>query len=234
MVVPSDLPALFSLRTKHAIATIEAEHPASTRVELVTAQARRASRSIARRFSQLGENMLKVRYGSDQWMSLEFFVTEPLETVIQKRAAFLVSHHQHTDPSKWYVGVYGDWDQKNEILRGPEDRDNLSAWLTDANDDAGNARPAFIAAKNVFFPNQAEIDSLELYIEQVPLGRDADDGAGEVSLRHLRHPELAGQPRPARTKDATARRTSGGSTTTRTSCISTTGCTRSRSSTRRE
>ena len=86
--------------------------------------------------------------------------------MIQKRAAFLVSHHQHTDPSKWYVGVYGDWDQKNEILRGPEDRDGLSAWLTDANDDAGNARPAFIASKNVFFPDQTEIESLELYISK--------------------------------------------------------------------
>ena len=86
--------------------------------------------------------------------------------MIHKRAAFLVSHHQHTDPSKWYVGVYSDWDQKNEILRGPEDRDSLSAWLTDANDDAGNARPAFIASKNVFFPNQTEIESLELYISK--------------------------------------------------------------------
>ena len=163
MVVPSDLPALFSLRTKNAIATIEPEHPASTRVELVTARPD-GVKVYRARFSKLGENMLTVRYGKDRWMSLEFFVTEPLETVIQKRAAFLVSHHQHTDPSKWYVGVYGDWDQKNEILRGPEDRDNLSAWLTDANDDAGNARPAFIAAKNVYFPSQAEIDSLELYI----------------------------------------------------------------------
>lgn len=48
----------------------------------------------------------------------------------------------------------------------PEDRDNLSAWLTDANDDAGNARPAYIASKNVFFPNQTQIDSLELYISK--------------------------------------------------------------------
>ena len=56
------------------------------------------------KFSRLGENMLKVRYGNGQWSTLEFFVTEPLETVIQKRAAFLVSHHQHTDPAKWYVG----------------------------------------------------------------------------------------------------------------------------------
>ena len=62
--------------------------------------------------------------------------------------------------------MYSDWDQKNEILRSPEDRDGLSAWLTDANDDAGNARPAFIASKNVFFPDQKEIESLELYISK--------------------------------------------------------------------
>ncbi len=163
MVVPADLPAMFSLRTRNAITAVESEHPASTRIELVTS--RDDGLKVYRaQFSHLGENLLTVRYGVGQWTTLEFFVTEPLETVIQKRAAFLVSHHQHTDPAKWYAGVYSDWDQKNEILRSPEDRDNLSAWLTDANDDAGNARPAFIAAKNVFFPNQAEIDSLELYI----------------------------------------------------------------------
>lgn len=119
------------------------------------------------RFSRLGENMLSVRYGtSGGWMSLEFFVTEPLETVIRKRASFLVTHYQHTDLTKWYAGAYGDWNQKNERLRGPEDRDGLSTWLTDANDDAGNARPAFIASKNVFYPDDREIASLELYISR--------------------------------------------------------------------
>jgi Family of unknown function (DUF5695) len=165
MVVPSDLPALISLRTKHTIDAIEAEHPASTKVEFLGEKTggHKVYRVV---MTRLGENMLMVKYGNGHWSSLEFFVTEPLETVIQKRGAFLVSHHQHTDPTKWYVGVYSDWDQKNEILRSPEDRDGLSAWLTDANDDAGNARPAFLASKNVFFPNQKEIESLELYISK--------------------------------------------------------------------
>lgn len=163
MVVPIDLPAMFSLRTKQKIVAIEPEDPGSTRVERVSS----GDTNIYRvHFSRLGENMLRVRYGEDQWTSLEFFVTEPLETVIKKRSSFLVSHHQHTDPSKWYVGMYSDWDQKNEILRSPEDRDELSTWLTDANDDAGNARPAFIASKNVYFPDQKEIESLELYISR--------------------------------------------------------------------
>ena len=162
MVIPSDLPAHVSLRSRNPIASIAAEHPAATRTDAVAQK----PGVYTVKFSRLGENMLTIKYGDGQWSTLEFFVTEPLETVIQKRAAFLVSHHQHTDPSKWYVGMYSDWDQKNEIRRSPEDRDGLSTWLTDANDDAGNARPAFLASKNVFFPDQKEIESLELYISK--------------------------------------------------------------------
>jgi hypothetical protein len=167
MVVPVDLDAMISIRTKARIWAVEAEHPGSTTIGArreVTGQPDTYVYPV--KFARLGENMLKVRHGENEWTSLEFFVTEPLETVIKKRSGFLVSHHQFTDPSKWYVGAYGDWDQKNEILRGPEDRDGLSTWLTDANDDAGNARPAYIASKNVFFPDQKEIESLELYISK--------------------------------------------------------------------
>ena len=160
MVVPSDLDAMISLRTSQTITAVEAEHASATVVRAVKPGVYRV------RFSKLGENMLRVKHGNGRWTSLEFFVTEPLETVIKKRASFLVTHHQFTDASKWYVGAYGDWDQKNEILRGPEDRDGLSTWLTDSNDDAGNARPAYLASKNVFFPDQKEIESLELYISK--------------------------------------------------------------------
>ncbi|HWP99306.1 MAG TPA: DUF5695 domain-containing protein [Vicinamibacterales bacterium] len=163
MVVPRDLPVHLALRTENAIGSIEPEHPGETVVERLRApQADTAVYRIG--FSRLGENLLFVRYGEGRWLSLEFFVTEPLEMVIRKRAAFLVDRHQHTDLAKWYAGAYGDWDQKNERLRGPEDRDGLPTWLTDANDDAGNARPAFIASKNLFFPDRREIASLELYI----------------------------------------------------------------------
>lgn len=165
MVIPNDLPATIALRTKNTIVAIEPEHPATSRVEFLGD--RGSGHKVYRvTLTRLGENMLRVRYGNGKWSTLEFFVTEPIETLIKKRSAFLVSHHQHTDPSRWYVGTYSDWDQKNEILRSPEDRDGLSTWLTDANDDAGNARPAYIASKNVFYPDQAEIESLELYISR--------------------------------------------------------------------
>jgi len=168
MVVPTDLSAQVAIRSRRAITAIEAEHPAWTRIEAVAPPSGEDDgvHRFRVRFSRLGENLLRVHYGDGAWASLEFFATEPVEMLIKKRAAFLAGPQQHKDPSKWYLGAYGDWDQKNEILRGPEDRDGLSSWLTDANDDAGNARPAFLASKNVFFPVAAEIESLELYISR--------------------------------------------------------------------
>jgi hypothetical protein len=160
MVVPNDVPAMMSLRGRNAIVSIAAEYRSATRIQPLAGK----PGVYTVHFAHLGENMLTVKYGSGEWMSLEFFVTEPLETVIGKRAAFLVDHQQLKDRSKWYYGAFSDWDQKNEILRSPEDRDSLSTWLTDANDDAGNARPAFVASKNVYMPDRTEIAALEAYI----------------------------------------------------------------------
>ena len=175
------------------------------------------TRSIASASPASARTCCASSHGNGEWASLEFFVTEPLETVIKKRSSFLVTHHQHTDPSKWYVGMYSDWDQKNEVLRSPEDRDGLSAWLTDANDDAGNARPAFIASKNVFFPDQKEIESLELYISKYLWGGMQMTEQGKVSVRRSTASRTSRPTAPAPTPAATARRTSGASTTIRTS-----------------
>ena len=69
------------------------------------------------------------------------------------------------------------------MLRNPEDRDRLSPWLTDSSDDAGNARPAFVASKNLFFPNQAEIDSVERYIKYYLFASNRwDQGIGGMQM----------------------------------------------------
>jgi hypothetical protein len=164
LVVPSDLTALIALRTKAKINSVVPEFPDKTRVEFV-ANKSGGIKVYRATFSKLGENMLTVKYGDGQWSALQFFVTEPLETVIKKRSAFLVNSMQHSDSTKPWYGAYGDWDEVNKVLRNPTNRDRLSPWLTDSSDDAGNARPAYVASKNLFFPNQAEIDSVERYIK---------------------------------------------------------------------
>jgi hypothetical protein len=182
MVLPSDLQALIALRTRQKIESIAAEFPDKTKVEFV-ADKGNGIRVYRANFARLGENMLTVKYGGGKWSTLQFFITEPLETVIKKRSNFLVNSMQHKDPSQWWYGVYSDWDQVNKKLRSPIDRDGLSPWLTDASDDAGNARPAYVASKNLFFPVQSEIDSVELYIKHYLFnGNRWDQGTGGMQM----------------------------------------------------
>ena len=180
MTLPIDLPAMIALRTHNHIDGVEAEFPGKTSVEYV-GQKGKDTHVYRVKFNKLGENMLKVRYGDKQWTSLEFFVTEPLETVVQKRARFLVEKMQHMDSAKPWYGGYGDWDQMKQVLRNPEDRDRLSPWLTDSSDDAGNARPAFVAGVNAFFPSAEGIASVERYVRYY-LFNDYKDGKGGMQM----------------------------------------------------
>jgi hypothetical protein len=182
LTLPVDQTALIELRSKNKIHAVTPEFASHTQMQFV-ADKGDGIKVYRAKFSKLGENMLTVKYGNGQWSTLQFFITEPLETVIKKRAAFLVNSMQHNDPSKPWYGAYGDWDEVHKVLRNPEDRDRLSPWLTDSSDDAGNARPAYVASKNVFFPKQAEIDSVERYIKYYLFaGHRWDEGVGGMQM----------------------------------------------------
>jgi hypothetical protein len=103
-------------------------------------------------------------------MILEFFVTEPLETLIKKRAAFLVQNQQHRDPSKWYDGLFSEWDMRVGVLRGPEDTDGLHRYVLSC-DDPGLGKAPYVAAKNVHYPEPKEIEAVEYYIERFLWGK---------------------------------------------------------------
>ena len=180
MTLPVDLPAMIALHTKNKIGAVETEFPAKTSVQYVGDRGK-DTHVYKVKFDKLGENMLKIRYGDNQWTSLEFFVTEPLETVVKKREKFLVGKMQHMDSTKPWYGAYGDWDQLKQVLRSPEDRDRLSPWLTDSSDDAGNARPAYVAGVNAFFPTAEGVASVERYVRYY-LFNDYKDGKGGMQM----------------------------------------------------
>lgn len=178
MTVPTDLPTLFSLRTRNKIQEITAEHPQETAIKPVNSRLT-AMKPIAVsekdihlysvKFSRLGENMLKVRYGDGQYLALDFFVTEPLETLIKKRAHFLMTQEQWNDPKRWYNGLYSQWDMKDQRLRSPDDLDGLQSYAV-ACDDPALGKAPYLASKNVFFPDQNEITSIENYIQHYVWG----------------------------------------------------------------
>ncbi len=168
MTVPTDLDAEFSLHTRNTNLKIEPEHPEQTQITSLGEHGKDIH-VYKVHFSKLGENMLRVGYGDDQYLPLEFFVTEPIETLFKKRAAFIVSHEQHTDPTKWYDGLFSQWDMKNHILRSPDDLDGLQSYAV-ACDDTELGKSAFLAGKNIVYPSQKEIAAVEDYIRKYVWG----------------------------------------------------------------
>jgi len=173
MTIPNDLEATIALRTRQKINNIQAEFAPSTNIKYA-GEKQKGTYLYKIKFSRLGENKLTINYGNNYTTFLEFFVTEPLETLYKKRASFIVNSQQHKDHSKWYDGLFGVYDMKNASLRGPDNPDyldtsRLSYILTC--DDPGLCKAPFVAAKNVFYPDQKEIDALEYYIENFVWGK---------------------------------------------------------------
>jgi len=169
MTVPNDLCARFALRTKQPIQAVEAEYPAQTKIEPLGAQGDLHFYQV--RFARLGENRLTIRYGPDRYMYLEFFSTEPLETLIKKRAAFL-AHSQHRAPAKWYNGLITDWNMESKVLLSPDNYDRIQSWRIYAVtcDDPGLGKPAYLAAKNAEFPVPSEVEALDYYLKNFVWG----------------------------------------------------------------
>jgi hypothetical protein len=169
MTVPNDLDAELALRCNEKIHSLEAEFPAST--EIRDLGKRGQYRLYQVRFSKLGENRITIHHGEDKRTFLEFFCTEPIETLIKKRAAF-IARSQYRDHSKWYDGLITDWNMKTQKLLSPDDYEPIprNRYYAVTCDDPGLGKPAFLAAKNAEFPVQGEVEALDYYIQHFVWG----------------------------------------------------------------
>ncbi|HCC72125.1 MAG TPA: hypothetical protein DEQ09_13380 [Bacteroidales bacterium] len=171
MTVPSDLKAQFSLHTQNRIDSIISEFPENTRISYLGEKLPHHY-VYEVEFSKLGENMLTVHYDGDRHTYLEFFSTEPVETLIKKRASFIVNKQQHRDTTKWYNGLFSIYDMKEGVLRGPDNTGGFEGWngYVLACDDPALCKAPFVAAKNVYYPVDEEIEAVEYYIEHFVWG----------------------------------------------------------------
>ena len=167
MTVPTNLFAQIALDTTQTVSSITSEFPAQTQLQFLGATnlSTNTFQLYQVQFSQLGENKLTVNYGNNQTMYLEFFVTEPIETLIKNRAAYLFSHKIITN--LWYSGRFCDYNMNDEQLITPDNHDTLGTSFQVyeiASDDAGESRPAYLAAKEALYPVQSEVSALDYYI----------------------------------------------------------------------
>ncbi|HUL74085.1 MAG TPA: DUF5695 domain-containing protein [Vicinamibacterales bacterium] len=175
MTVPSDLTARFSLHTKAKIERIEPEFPADTTMTILGAPRVPPvpdTHVYEVAFRKLGENELTIVHDGGRRTYLEFFVTEPMETLIKKRAAFLVNRQQIKDPSKWWNGVYAIYDMRAKTVRTIDDPDIFLDRMVYALtcDDPGLSKAPYLAEKNVTYPDRKEIESLEYYLKNFVWG----------------------------------------------------------------
>jgi hypothetical protein len=172
MVVPEDLTARFALHAAATIDSIQPEFPAQTRItSLGEPQPGYHVYEVA--FQRLGENKLTIHHDGGRKTYLEYFVTQPIETLINKRSAFIVNHQQVRDPSKWWDGVFGPYDMKHHVLRTIEDPDIFTGRMIYVLtcDDPGLCKAPYLAEKNVSFPDAKEIEALEYYLQHFVWGR---------------------------------------------------------------
>lgn len=171
MTIPRDLTAKISLHTKNQIDSITCEFPTQTRI-INLEKVSKDHHLYEVSFRKLGENMLTIHYNGGNKTYLEFFSTEPIETLIKKRSSFITQSQQHQDSSKWYNGLYSIYDMNNSVLRGPDNTDGYDYWwgYVLSSDDPALCKAPFVAAKNVYYPDTLEIASLEYYLKNFVWG----------------------------------------------------------------
>jgi hypothetical protein len=165
MTLPSDLTARVAIKSGSRITALEPEFPRETKIRELPARPD-GTRLFEVSFRRLGENLITLRAAGGRSMTLEFFSTEPLETLIRKRAAFL-SRSQHRDPAEWYNGLITDWNMQDRVLVSPDNLGGIpeSRRYAVSCDDPGLCKAPFLAAKNAEFPDAREIEALDYYVE---------------------------------------------------------------------
>lgn len=169
MVVPQDLTVRLGLRTKRAV-TLVPEYPEQTTVAPVD-EVSNGTSLYEVSFRNLGENLLTVQDAQEFQATLEFFVTEPVETLIKKRSAFIARKQQHREPYTWYNGLFSLWDMAESVLRGPQNPGRLKPYMVGGSDDPCLSKALFLAEKNIVFPAEEEIAALDYYLREFVWGR---------------------------------------------------------------
>ncbi len=122
-------------------------------------------------FKTLGEHTISVHYGKQKQAYLYYFAAQPVETLWEKRAAFIAAH-QIKNENLWYDGLLCEWNNKTGVQLSPDNYDTIGGWriYEVSCDDPGLAKPAFLSSKQTVLPNQDEIAALDRYLDRFVWG----------------------------------------------------------------
>jgi hypothetical protein len=114
------------------------------------------------RFKGRGQKSLKLVY-DDKWTNLHFYCVEPIEQLLKARARFIVERQFYENPedpfNRHHMFLPFDYRMRSTYL------DADRAWEVGGSDEYGFSEALFLAEKNVYYPCQDEIETLELYVD---------------------------------------------------------------------
>lgn len=169
MTVQRNGKVLVSVRSKYKELLLSSNNPLHTEITVVNRGTDTFLYQVL--FHKLGENTIRIVYGNDKEMYLEFFVTEAIETMIRKRGAF-IADKQIKDKNLWYDGLLAEWNNETGTLLSPDNYDKIKGWriYEVTCDDPGLSKPAFLSGKLAEYPVQQEVAALDYYIENFVWG----------------------------------------------------------------
>ena len=111
--------------------------------------------------SEEDELTVRISYGDNEWTTLLFYGTLPLEELIQARAAFVAKNQQVRDPEDPCNYSFRSWDNDMERMVSSEMSPGLNCIDLGGSGDIGFAPPLFLSAKNTFYPDAGEVKVLD-------------------------------------------------------------------------
>lgn len=159
MVVQEDTDALVELRSKNDVDKIEL---LSDNIQIAD-QIRTGEKTLLKlSFQGRGQKSLKLHYGEGRWTNLHFYCIEDIEELLKARGRFVVERQFYKNPEDPYHRFHGFLPFDYRI--GSTFLDSDEVWEVGDSDEAGFSEPLFLAEKNVYYPSQEEVETLEMYV----------------------------------------------------------------------
>ena len=167
MVIPQDAEGKLLLRCIKKIHGIETDDG----ITLESKSSWGGHNVYSIRVSREGELKVRISYGDDEWTTLVFYGTPPLEELIHKRAAFITKNQQVRDADDPCAYSFRSWDNDLEKLVDLDMPQGLGSIEIGGSDDRNFAPPVFLSAKNAYYPNADEVKALDEFVEKFLYGR---------------------------------------------------------------
>lgn len=110
-----------------------------------------------------GEHKIRIEYGDGEWTHILFYGLSPIETLIKSRAAHSSANQQILDPDDIRQYGFTYWNNTEDRLVV---RNEIPDCSNGCGNDQGLEAPLFLIEKNVYYPEQNELEVIDNFIEK--------------------------------------------------------------------